>query len=278
MLGSAGAPILAQPREFDVLLAFARLHRRELSRVKAAATLAGKFLDHLRPPGRELTDHLKWHVPQLGHPFAWLLPLDTERARQLGAELRLVQVARGESIAAKDRLPVQRPPLAVARGLGHVGDDYVRVQMRVLGAAGAVLVGGRNEPARVLAVDTVPAAAGDARFVLEVSDGRLPGRQVGLIDGPTGLLVAERVQQAAALGDREDEVEASDRRELLRLHAALVGEWVDPLDRDLARLRMPAELLFGMRVDAADQPAELPLVHQAVELERSCAAAGPDAG
>ena len=55
-------------------------------------------------------------------------------------------------------------------------------------------------------------AALDACLVLEVSDCRLPGRQVGLIDGPTGLLVAERVQQADALGDREDEVEASYRR------------------------------------------------------------------
>ena len=75
-----------------------------------------------------------------------------------------------------------------------------------------MLVGGRDEPARVLAVDTVPATAGDARLVLEVGECRLPGRQVGLIDGAPGLLVAERVQQADALGDREDEVEASYRR------------------------------------------------------------------
>src|SRR5919109_1365898 len=112
MLCGAGAPVLAQPHEVDVLLAFTRLNRRELSRVEAPATLARELLDHLRPPGRELTDRLTRYLLQLGHPFPRLLPLDTERARQLGAQLRLVEVPGGESIAAKDRLPVQRPPFA----------------------------------------------------------------------------------------------------------------------------------------------------------------------
>ena len=99
VLGGAGAPVLAQPDEVDVLLALARLDRRDLGGVEAAAALAGELLDHLRPPGRELADHLARHVPQLGHPLARLLPLDAERARQLGAQLRLVEVAGGEPVA-----------------------------------------------------------------------------------------------------------------------------------------------------------------------------------
>ena len=41
---------------------------------------------------------------------------------------------------------------------------------------------------------------------------------------------------------------------------------------------VPAELLLGVRVDAADQPPELALVHEALELELPGAAACPDAG
>ena len=102
---------------------------------------------------------------------------------------------------------------------------------------------------------------------------------MGLVDGAAGLLVAERVEQADALRRREDEVEPGDRGELLRLDAALVGERVDALDRDHPRLRLAtcAQLLLGVRMEAADQPAELALVHDALELERSGASAGPDA-
>ena len=39
-----------------------------------------------------------------------------------------------------------------------------------------------------------------------------------------------------------------------------------------------AELLLGVRVDAADQPAELALMHEAVELELTAPRPGPDAG
>ena len=39
VLGGAGAPVLAQPGEIDVLLALARLDRRHLGGVEAAAAL-----------------------------------------------------------------------------------------------------------------------------------------------------------------------------------------------------------------------------------------------
>ena len=85
------------------------------------------------------------------------------------------------------------------------------------------------------------AAPGHARLVLEVGERRLPRRLVRLVDRAAGLLVAERVEQADALRRREDEVEPGDRRELLRLDPALVGQRVDPLDRDHPRLRVPRE-------------------------------------
>ena len=104
---------------------------------------------------------------------------------------------------------------------------------------GAVLVGGGDEALAVLAGDAVGAAADDARLVLEVGERRLPGGGVRLVDRAARLLVAERVQEADALRDGEDEVEAGDRRELLLLQPPLAGGRVDPLDRDRARLRVP---------------------------------------
>ena len=39
-----------------------------------------------------------------------------------------------------------------------------------------------------------------------------------------------------------------------------------------------AQLLLGLRVQTADQPAELAFLHDALEFERARAAPGPDAG
>ena len=132
----------------------------------------------------------------------------------------LVEVAGREPVGLQDRLAVERAPLAVARSLRHVGDDHVGVQVRILGSRCAVLVGGRDEPRGVLADDASRAAPDDAGLVLEVRERRLPRRRMRLVDSPAGLLVAERVQEADALRDGEDEVEAGDRAELLLLESS----------------------------------------------------------
>ena len=62
VLGGAGAPLLAQPGEVDVLLAVAGLERRDLGGLEAAVPLLVHVLDDLRPPGRELVDHLARHA------------------------------------------------------------------------------------------------------------------------------------------------------------------------------------------------------------------------
>ena len=162
------------------------------------------------------------------------------RLGELAAQVGLVEVAGGEPVGLEDRLAVEGPPLAVARAAGHVGDDHVRVQVRLLRARGAVLVGGGDKALAVLARDAAGAAADDARLVLEVGERRLPGGGVRLVDRPPGLLVAERVQEADALRDGEDEVEAGDRAERLLLQPPLAARRVDLLDRDRSRLRMPA--------------------------------------
>ena len=192
--------------------------------------------------------------------------------------MRLVEVAGREPVGLQDRLAVERAPLAVARPAGHVGDDHVRVQVRVLRAARAVLVGGGDEAVAVLAVDAAGAATDDAGLVLEVRERGLPGGDVRLVDGAARLLVAERVQEADALRHGEDEVEAGDRPKRLLLQAPLAARRVDLLDGDRPRLRMPpAQPLAAQRVVAADERAELPVLDDALEPERGRATSGPDA-
>jgi hypothetical protein len=100
---------------------------------------------------------------------------------------------------------------------------------------------------------------------------------VRLLHRPPGLFVAERVQQADALGRGEDEVEAGDRCQLLHFQRAVAGERVDPLDRDPPRPVVAAQLLLRPRVLAPDQPTQLALLHDAFEPELLGAAASPDA-
>ena len=164
---------------------------------------------------------------ELGHPLDRLRPLEPEPPRELVAELRLVEVAGGEPVGLQDRLAVERPPLAVV-GAGHVGDDHVRVQVRVLRPRGAMPERRRDEALAVLADRAAVAAADDARLALEIAERRLPGRLVRLADlAPHLLVVGQRVQHADALRAREDEVVARDRREPLRLLAPLAALHVE---------------------------------------------------
>src|SRR6266508_1101777 len=193
--------------------------------------------------------------------------------------MRLVEVAGGESVGLENRLAVEGAPLAVAWPAGHVGDDHVRVQVRVLRARGAVLVGGGDEALAVLAADAPGTAADDTGLVLEVGERRPPGGGVGLVDGPAGVLGAARVQQADALGDGEHEVEAGDRAERLLLQPPLPAGGVDLLDGDRPRLRVPPpQAVAAMRVVAADERAELAVLDHALKADCRGPAAGPDAG
>jgi hypothetical protein len=89
------------------------------------------------------------------------------------AELGLVEVTRGKPVGLEYRLTVEGPPLLVA-GAGHVGDDHVRVKVRVLRAARPMLVGGGDEAFAALADHAVLPAAESAGLVLEVGERGLP--------------------------------------------------------------------------------------------------------
>src|SRR4051794_34103505 len=94
VLGGACTPVLSKFAEIHVLFALPRLVGRDLRCVVAPATVPCDLLDDLRSSRRELADHLARNVPQLSHALVWLSPFDPERPGELGAQLRLVEVAR----------------------------------------------------------------------------------------------------------------------------------------------------------------------------------------
>ncbi len=266
VLGGAGTPVLAQPCQVDVLLPLARLDRRPLGRVEPGRRPLPQMLDDLRPARRELGDDCAGNAPQFGHPLARSLPLDAQRPGQFRAQVRLVEVAGSEPVGLQDRLAVQGAPLAVAGSQRHVGHDHVGVQVRILRSRCPVLVGGRDEPRCALADEAARASPNDAGLVLEVGERGLPGCRVRLVDHVAGLIVPESVQEADALGDREDEVEAGDGAERLLLQSSGAAGRIDSLDGDRAGLRMaPSQSLTGAGVIAADQHAELAIADDSVQ-------------
>src|SRR5581483_768476 len=245
--------------------------------VEAARRLLPHPLDDRQPPRRELLDHAARDALQLRPTLPRLLPVDTERPRELGPQMCLIEVASRKAVGLEDRLAVERAPLRVTRALRHIRHDHVRVQVRVLRAARAVLVSRRHEAAAVLADEAVLAAPGNTSLVLEVLQRRLPRRRMRLVHGPPRALIAEGVEEADTLRRAEDEVEAGDGRELLLLNPPLVSMRIDPFDRDRALLRVFTQPLLGQRVDAADERSKLPVLHDPFESEDGGSAACPDA-
>jgi hypothetical protein len=192
--------------------------------------------------------------------------------------MRLIQIAGRQPEGLQERLPVEGPPLPIARALRQVGDDHVRMQMRLGRPARAVLVGGSQEALAALPAVAVLPPACHARLRLQESERRPPSRAVRLRNLTTRLLVAERVQEADALRRREDQIEPGDGGELLLLPPAPARGGVDPLDRDRARLHRSPQLLPRPRIPAPDQRAKLALAHLTLEAQAGGAAPRPLAG
>ena len=276
VLGRACQPLLAQPRQVDLLLRLAGRERGDAGGGEAVCAECLHVLEQRLPPGRERPHRLLRHPDQVRHPLDRLRPLQPKPPGELVPQLGLVEVAGGEPVGAQDRLAVERPPLAIRRA-GHVGDDHVRVQMRVLRARGAMPERRRHEPLAVLAHRAAVAAAHDAGLALEIAERRLPGRLVRLTDlAPRRLVVGERVQQADALRAREHEVVPGHRREPLRLLAPLAALDVEPPHRDRPLPHRRPQHRAARRVDAAQQRPEPAVLDHAREPERRSTATGPE--
>ena len=149
------------------------------------------------------------HAPQVGHPLAAASPT---RRRAIGTARREGAPGRGSRRRAgrSSGSPRRRARATCRRS---VAAPCWRRSRGCAGADPALAMCGagrrpRRSPERALADDAARAAPDDAGLVLEVRERRLPGRRVRLVDGAPGLVVAERVQEADALRDGEDEVEA----------------------------------------------------------------------
>ena len=171
--------------------------------------MALEVVDDLGAALRERAYRLGRDADDLRHALSRTFPLDAECPSQLEAELRLVEVAGREPVGLEQRFAVERAPCPVGAPR-HVGDDHVRVQVRILRSRRSVPVRGGDEPGAAFANDAVLALARHARLTLEVAERRLPRGEVRLVDRVRDLSAAERVQQADALRRREHEVVAGD--------------------------------------------------------------------
>jgi glycosyltransferase involved in cell wall biosynthesis len=125
----------------------------------------------------------------------------------------------------------------------------------VLGARGAVLVGGGHEARPRSADCAVLPAAGDARAVLQIRERRLPGRQVRLVGGVPHLVVTEHIVGQSHSGGQK----ALKRRELERadIVTAVCGAVADSLARDYAVARSHVRVVPN-GADLPDEDVEWP--------------------
>ena len=275
VLGRPHKPLLAQRRQVDLLLGLPGRERRNPGGSETLRPERLHVLEQRPPPGRERPDRALRDLRQLAHPFHRLRPLEPEPPGKLVPQLRLVQVAGREPVGAQDRLTVERAPPAIS-GAGHVRDDHVRVEMRILRPARAVPERRRHEPLTVLADGAAVTAAHDARLPLEIGDRRLPGRLVRLAHlTPHPLVVGQRMQQAQALRAREHEVVARDRREPLLLLLPLAAPDIEHPHRDRPRPHRRPQRGPARRIDTTQQRPEIAVLDHADEPERRGTASRP---
>ena len=284
--GRGGEPVACRavmPLPFELCRIDRRLRlaggeRAHPGGVEAVEAPLAHVLDKGFPSRGELSDHCPRDGGELCHAFLGLGPGEAEPVGELVSELSLVEVAGREPVRLQDRPAVERQPLPVS-GPGHVGDNNVGVQVRVLRSARAVAERGRDKPNTGLALGTALAAPHEARLVLQVGERRTPRLFVGVADRPPHpLVLAQRVQHTDALRTREHQIEARHRRQPLALPHWLARNRIDGLHGDRAPTRRSAQHVPARRVDPTQHHSELAIPCDALETETSGGAAGPEAG
>ena len=135
-------------------------------------------------------------------------PDHPEPARQLGSQRGLVEHA-GRLGLLEQRPPVQRPPGAILGVANLVEDETVRVQLRVQGAAGAMLEPGDYQPLGVADHHAVATTTRERGVVLEIRQPCvLDRRHMRRPHQGAQLSIAESEQQRHRLRGRERRVEA----------------------------------------------------------------------
>src|SRR5258708_27549051 len=119
--------------------------------------------------------------------------------------MRLVQVARGLGVG-EDVAEVERAPVAV-RATDGVGDEDVRMQVRVARPARAMAKRSAEQAVTHDFVDAVAPAAGPGRLALEGAERGVDAFLVCITDDPGNVRLAEPQEDGHGLGRREREVE-----------------------------------------------------------------------
>jgi hypothetical protein len=256
MFRRAGAPLVAQPvGRHVVLLATARLERRDLCCPSGSLPARRHMREDLGPALREVLDHLARHAGDVRGSVLDGVPADVEAFGQLGAQDRLVEVTGGLGVPV-EQLPVQRRPSTVV-GAGRVGDDDVGVEQRIAGARCSMAEPGGDEALTLDDGGAASPAPRATRLALHVLDRLADRRFVSGDDLSRHLGLGDAEEDRDALRCPERQVEAGDR--------ALVGH-------------RPTEQLTAGRIASLEQPHDALLAHLARQAERRRAAAVPDAG
>jgi hypothetical protein len=198
--------------------------------------------------------HLAWNPGQVGAALLNRTELDAEPPHQLGAQLGLVQHARGLRVAV-EQPPVERRPAPV-RTTRHVAHNDVRVKERVARPRRAMPKRRGNEPLTADVLMAPAAAPRETRPVLEIAQRPLDRDVVSLTHLPRDLRIAGAPQDAHALRRAERQIETGDRSLAHRL----------------------AQFLATARVARLQQPRQSLVLDAASETHRRAAAAGPLAG
>jgi hypothetical protein len=233
-----------------VVLGLARIQRRGLGRPRTGVTALGHPSQDLLAPTAVIAQHRPRHPPDLRRQLArrHRLPLDPQPSRQLGPQLGVIQ-RRSRLQMRVERLAVQRGPAPVRAG--HIGDDYMGMQLRIPSTADPMHVLGADEPfphqpRRATATATCP-----TRLGLQVAKRRSHRSAVGRQSLSSYPGITGRVQNRNRFG-------------------RAVGH-IPTRDTDHAR----PQHLAGRRVAPLEQRAQLTAAGRAVEAQRLGATAGP---
>ena len=274
LLLRARPPLLRDGRELGGFLRVSRLEGRYLCRPPAVGAVLLEALLYLPSARRELTERGRGNAGDLRHALLHRSPLDPQARREAGAQVGLVEVTGSEPVGSQQQVTVERPPRSVIAA-SHVGDDDVRVQVRILRPARAVLVRRGDEARTSLPNGPASSAAHDARLILQVRQRRLPRRLVRLDHSQSRALVPKGVQQTDALWRSEDEIEPGHGTKLTFDHPNVPGRGVHLVHPDRPALSVLAEPLAVRRIVPSDQQAELAIANDAGQLQARRAAARP---
>lgn len=229
-------------------------------RPRRLAPVGHALLDLAPPLGEQLEDGAGDTV-DLGVALGQRPPSHAELAGEGGAQVGTVEKAGGLGVEVEPT-SVEGAPFPVF-ALHKVGDDDVRVQLRIQFAAGAVAERRADEAPGARLLDSVVTDAGHRGGVLQPRQRRLHRLLVAADHRGCHLRVAESEQHGHGLGGREAQVVAGQRP--VGRGQVLAGPWVVACEHGPEVLRVHGSRQAEVGGARADPPAlGLPVAEEVV--------------